>query len=182
MKDERRTTRLRFVRAIHPSSFILHPSSFILLTLSLAALSGACRRAPSSDTRQLVAFSGPTMGTWFTVKMVEPPGGSAEQSEERGERGAESGERVDNHPSSFILHPSSFEVEALKGEVDGVLAEVDALMSTYRPDSELSRLNRFAQTDWFAVSPETAAVIDEAVRIGRLSGGAFDVTVAPLVD
>ena len=32
-----------------------------------------------------------------------------------------------------------------------------------------------------AVSPQTAAVIDEALRIGELTGGAFDVTVAPLV-
>ena len=56
------------------------------------------------------------------------------------------------------------------------------LMSTYRSDSELSRLNRFDEPDWFGVSADTAAVIDEALQVGRLSGGAFDVTVSPLVN
>jgi len=78
--------------------------------------------------------------------------------------------------------PDSVDAETLKREIDAELAGIDALMSTYRPDSELSRLNRFNESDWFAVSPETAAVIDEAVEVGRLSGGAFDVTVAPLVN
>ncbi|MFH1922848.1 MAG: FAD:protein FMN transferase [Planctomycetota bacterium] len=78
--------------------------------------------------------------------------------------------------------PDSVDTETLKREIDAELARIDALMSTYRPDSELSRLNRFDQSGWFAVSPETAAVIDEAVKVGRLTGGAFDVTVAPLVN
>jgi thiamine biosynthesis lipoprotein len=54
-------------------------------------------------------------------------------------------------------------------------------MSMYDPDSELSRLNGYGQPDWFTISAELAAVIDEAVEIGHLTGGAFDVTVAPLV-
>ena len=54
-------------------------------------------------------------------------------------------------------------------------------MSTYDPESELSRLNRFDRPEWFEVSPETAAVVDEALRIGRLTEGGFDVTVGPLV-
>jgi thiamine biosynthesis lipoprotein len=55
-------------------------------------------------------------------------------------------------------------------------------MSTYRPASELSRLNASAGTGASLVlSPETAAVLATALDVGRESGGAFDVTVGPLV-
>lgn len=62
------------------------------------------------------------------------------------------------------------------------LTEVDRLMSTYRADSEVSRLNATDALSPVQISAPTRAVIDEALRIGDLSGGAFDVTVGPLVD
>ncbi|NLE38533.1 MAG: FAD:protein FMN transferase, partial [Pirellulaceae bacterium] len=67
--------------------------------------------------------------------------------------------------------------EAVKDELDAV----DSRMSTYRDDSELSRFNASSSTDWFAVSSETAQVVHEAIEIGRISGGALDVTIEPLV-
>jgi len=54
-------------------------------------------------------------------------------------------------------------------------------MSTYLPDSEISRFNRAGPDQWFEVSPETALVVQEALRISRLSEGAYDITVGPLV-
>lgn len=60
---------------------------------------------------------------------------------------------------------------------------VDSLMSTYRPESELSAVNRRAGTDSLTrISHETAAVLTAALEYARASGGAFDVTVGPLVD
>jgi len=59
---------------------------------------------------------------------------------------------------------------------------VDRLMSTYRQDSELSRLNRHAAAEPFSVSPETLTVLLASRETGEASGGAFDVTVGPLVD
>ncbi|SFH66001.1 FAD:protein FMN transferase [Modicisalibacter xianhensis] len=71
-------------------------------------------------------------------------------------------------------------------EIDaGIQAElerVDALMSTYRDDSELSRLNRYPVGVPFFLSPPTAEVIGESLRIARLSNDAFDVTVGPAVN
>ena len=55
--------------------------------------------------------------------------------------------------------------------------EVNRLMSTYLPDSEISRLNRDGSA---RVSDETLAVLRKADEVSRLSGGAFDVTYAPL--
>ena len=54
-------------------------------------------------------------------------------------------------------------------------------MSTYNPDSEVSRFNAERSTDWMAISTDTLLVIDEALRIARLTHGAFDVTIEPLV-
>jgi FAD:protein FMN transferase len=67
-------------------------------------------------------------------------------------------------------------------EVERVLAEVNLQMSTYIPDSEISRFNASESTEWFAVSPETASVVQMAQDISAASNGAFDVTVGPLVD
>ena len=69
----------------------------------------------------------------------------------------------------------------LRAAVEAVLEGVDARMSSFRADSELSGFNRQAGTEWFPVSAATARVLAEAERTSRLSGGAFDVTVWPLV-
>jgi thiamine biosynthesis lipoprotein len=61
------------------------------------------------------------------------------------------------------------------------LAAVNALMSTWDPDSELSRFNRYASTDAFPVSGETLRVLAAAREVSEQSGGAFDVTIRPLV-
>jgi len=54
---------------------------------------------------------------------------------------------------------------------------VNRLMSTYRSDSDVSRLNREGATE---VDERTVAVLQKAEEVSRLSGGAFDVTYAPL--
>jgi thiamine biosynthesis lipoprotein len=58
---------------------------------------------------------------------------------------------------------------------------VDSLMSTYRPESEISGINAAAGNSAVAVSPQTIHVLLHARRLWRLSSGRFDPTVAPLV-
>lgn len=65
--------------------------------------------------------------------------------------------------------------------IAGELARVDELLSTWRDDSEISRLNRQPPGEPFPVSRETAEVLATAKRISELSEGAFDVTVGALV-
>ena len=71
------------------------------------------------------------------------------------------------------------------GEVEAAvvheLQQVDAQLSTWRPDSEVARFNASAAGEWFPVSAPVAAVTLEALSLSRGSGGAFDLTVAPLV-
>lgn len=81
-----------------------------------------------------------------------------------------------------IFDPPSELPDDWKEQVDRELRRVNDQMSTYLASSEVSRFNASDSTDWFAVSPETALVVAKALEVHRLSGGAFEITVAPLVD
>lgn len=61
------------------------------------------------------------------------------------------------------------------------LAAINRRMSTFDPDSELSRFNRFDSTAAFPVSPDTVDVFEIARAVSDVTGGAFDVTVGPVV-
>jgi thiamine biosynthesis lipoprotein len=71
--------------------------------------------------------------------------------------------------------------DSLATAIQSRLERVNALMSTWRPDSELSRFNRHASTEPFRASPETVRVFAAARDVSARSRGAFDVTVRPLV-
>ncbi len=77
---------------------------------------------------------------------------------------------------------SSPQREELARVITAELEGVNARMSTYLEDSELSRFNRHAETVPFPISAETREVIAAALEVSRITGGAFDVTVAPLVN
>ena len=81
-----------------------------------------------------------------------------------------------------VRPPVGLGEELLQAEVERVLRAVNGAMSTHDADSELSRFNRSRDTGWVAASPELVAVLAEAERVSRLSGGAFDVTGGPLVN
>ena len=76
------------------------------------------------------------------------------------------------------------DVDALPAIVDEAFDEVDRidrLMSHYKPDSPLSRVNREASQHPVAIDPELFDFIAAAMRYGRDSDGAFDITVGPLM-
>ncbi len=58
---------------------------------------------------------------------------------------------------------------------------IDRLMSNYKKDSELSRVNRDAAKGAVKVDPELFDFIAECLRYSRESDGAFDITVGPLM-
>ncbi|MGB6045746.1 MAG: FAD:protein FMN transferase, partial [Pirellulales bacterium] len=97
----------------------------------------------------LVALSGNTMGTTYSIK--------------------------------FHAVDDAIAREPLQSKIDLRLKEIDGRMSTYQPQSEVSRFNRAAAGIWFPVSDDTASVVAVAQDIARKSGGAFDITVGPLV-
>lgn len=74
------------------------------------------------------------------------------------------------------------QIEALKAEVDQRLNELNRQMSHYQPDSELSRFNRAAAGVPFKVSSEFAGVVRFSLDLCRRSNGAFDPTLAPVIN
>jgi thiamine biosynthesis lipoprotein len=71
--------------------------------------------------------------------------------------------------------------ESIRVAIEEELDLANRLLSTWDSTSEISRLNAHPSTEPFAVSPETIALLEIARRAGKLSEGAFDVTVGPLV-
>lgn len=83
----------------------------------------------------------------------------------------------------YVADSSTPAPENLQKEIDRLLEEVNDQMSTYRPNSELSRFNQSREVNKpFPVSAATAKVVKEAIRINKLTEGALDVTVGPLVN
>ena len=101
-----------------------------------------------------------------------------------GQAGAES------HEFRYVMG-TSVQVQAFGGddatrraaidEAFAAFAEVDRLMSNYRDDSELARINRSAAREAVVVSEPMFRVLDAARRISAASHGSFDITVGPLV-
>lgn len=62
------------------------------------------------------------------------------------------------------------------------IKKVEKLMNYHKSDSEISELNRDGFRQAVKVSKSTYETIEKSIKFSKLSGGAFDVTVGPLVD
>ena len=107
-----------------------------------------------SSRESVQSFFGPTMGTRYAVSLA-------------------AGKGTANWPP---------DLQEVQQRVEQRLAEINRRMSTYDPQSELSRFNRLNSSDWFEVSAETAEVVAAALKIAERTSGAFDPTVGPIVN
>ena len=91
------------------------------------------------------------------------------------------------HPSmgteySLYLYASSREAAAATAKpVFEEVDRVDALLSNYRPDSELSRINREAFDYEVTTDPETFRFLEMCLAWSKRSQGAFDISVGKLM-
>jgi thiamine biosynthesis lipoprotein len=110
-------------------------------------------REQAVSARHVTEFRGFTMGGTFSVKVVTAT--------------------------------DELETPAL-GDVDRALRaslnRIEGLMSTWDPDSELSRFNRSQSVEPFRLSAETFEVFTWSIDVAILTGGALDVTIGALVD
>jgi thiamine biosynthesis lipoprotein len=83
--------------------------------------------------------------------------------------------------ASFDADPA-LDLNVLRQALAAAVEQVDRQMSPWKPDSDLSRLNRAAADQWVPLPAETLAVLARAQEICRLSAGAFDPAVGDLVD
>lgn len=72
--------------------------------------------------------------------------------------------------------------EALRSKIQQLLDSDDHELSTWKKDSVLSRFNQAHDNRPQPISPEMADIITMSLRIGRLTQGAMDITVGPLVN
>ncbi|MBI4529910.1 MAG: FAD:protein FMN transferase [Candidatus Latescibacteria bacterium] len=80
---------------------------------------------------------------------------------------------------------SGDDVNRVEAGVTAAFAEIDRLekvMSTYRDDSEIARLNRTPARQESVCSEDLFSVIEQAQGYAVLTGGTFDITVHPLIE
>ena len=124
-----------------------------LRRVTLAVVASAGASACTAPPAIHYTFRGATMGTTYAVTVV-----------------------------GAVLVEDDSSLKRLGTQIQGTLDGIESKMSTYLPDSEISRFNRATTDDPFPVSAETLAVLQGAREVSELTNGAFDVTVAPLVD
>lgn len=83
--------------------------------------------------------------------------------------------------TALFFAPAGFDVAPLRAALQEAVDAVDAQMSTWKPDSDLMRLNAAAVGDRVPVPGALLAVLQLGLEIGRASGGAFDIGMGDAV-
>jgi FAD:protein FMN transferase len=81
----------------------------------------------------------------------------------------------------IVYHASRSDAERAIERAMREIVRLDQVMSHYKADSSLSKLNREGTSGFVAVEPSLYEIIQESISFSRHSGGAFDVTIAPLL-
>lgn len=97
-------------------------------------------------------------------------------------RRALSGATMGTRWSALVDTPPGSEIAALEAALARAVDRVDCQMSTWKPDSDLMRLNSAAQGVWVSLPAELMQVLQRGVTIGRASSGAFDIGLGRLVN
>ncbi|MBA8905235.1 MULTISPECIES: FAD:protein FMN transferase [Aminobacter] len=83
--------------------------------------------------------------------------------------------------SALFFAPPGFDAEAARKALQTAVNEVDAQMSTWKPDSDLMRLNRAPVGERVPVPAMMMEVLRLALAVGKASDGAFDIGVGDAV-
>ena len=79
-----------------------------------------------------------------------------------------------------VVHPDASAASAMVNEAFAEMTRLEAILSRYRPDSPLSRLNAAGRID--RAPSVLLQVMAQSLDYAHMSGGAFDPTVAPLLN
>lgn len=96
-------------------------------------------------------------------------------------RHALNGETMGTRWSALFHKPAEFDVAPAAAAMAAAVTEVDRQMSTWKPDSDLMRLNAAPPGVWVECPEHLITVLEAAVSIGRASDGAFDIGVGDVV-
>ena len=81
-----------------------------------------------------------------------------------------------------VIGEEAVSTEALQQEVDQLLVEVNEKFSTYIASSEVSKFNTYKGDGWYSLTAGFISLTEQALQISRLTAGAYDITVGPLVN
>ena len=83
--------------------------------------------------------------------------------------------------SAVFFAPAGADIAAIDAALFEAVDRVDRQMSTWKPESDLNRLNIAPVGDWITIPRELTTVLAASLRIGRASNGSFDIGVGDLV-
>ena len=92
-----------------------------------------------------------------------------------------SGPAMGSRWTAVAFAPATVDGKALTDRLAAAVEAVEQEMSTWRPNTDLMRLNGAPIGEWIAIPADLAHVLAAALRIGRLSEGAFDIGVGRAV-
>lgn len=90
---------------------------------------------------------------------------------------------ADDFAMGTVITQELYGADALKTsqEVIAKIKSLETLMTINSPGGDVNQLNEQAGNGYVTVNSETMSVLKSARKISELSGGAFDVTVGPVV-
>lgn len=79
----------------------------------------------------------------------------------------------------YVIKYISADTTSLQREIEAIFADIDQSLSLYKPHS---LINQFNEKGHVQMDTHMQAVIKKALVISKITNGAFDITVKPLVD
>lgn len=92
------------------------------------------------------------------------------------------GETMGTRYTALFYAGTGIDTKEVGQQLARAVARVDQQMSTWKPDSDLNRLNAAPEQVWVSVPKELATVLSAALRVSQQSDGAFDIAVGDLVN
>ena len=84
--------------------------------------------------------------------------------------------------SALVHAPASIDHDRLRAALARAVDEIDCQMSTWKPDSDLMRMNAAPPGLWVDLPPALMRVLAKGLEIGRASNGAFDIGLGDLTN
>jgi FAD:protein FMN transferase len=123
-----------------------------LWSMFLSIFFMSCEHGCSYKDIEAVRISGQTMGTFYSVVIVND------------------------------ASVQGFSSKNIKEDIDKRLEEINNIFSTYRPNSTISKFNDLKNTEKMMVEKELLQVLHRSLEISSLTQGAFNICVDPLID
>jgi thiamine biosynthesis lipoprotein len=157
------------------------PMKLAILLLALAVSPVGCRDQGPADPHALLPqpgseFAGDASPMRTGAAAVDPPPFVAEKV-------VGEGHAMGTHLAFAGFTTPTLDAAHARAAFDAATAEIvrlEKIMTTWDPESEVSRVNAAAGRGPVRVSAETFEVIRESLNASRMSGGAFDITFETL--